>query len=91
MTRPITPENRTDGDWEFLARMRAQFDLLAVQEVMSDLGGLLCWGNHEFGQTDAPSGYFTSVSAGWKHSCGLRTDGTAAYFGNNEYGQTDAP
>ena len=34
------PENRTDGDWEFLARVCAQFDLLAVQEVMSDLGGL---------------------------------------------------
>ncbi|WP_419946103.1 hypothetical protein [Candidatus Poriferisodalis sp.] len=34
------PENRTDGDWEFLARVCAQFDLLAIQEVMSDLGGL---------------------------------------------------
>ena len=34
------PENRTDGDWEFLARTCAQFDLLAVQEIMSGLGGL---------------------------------------------------
>lgn len=34
------PENRTDGDWEFLARVCAQFDLLGVQEVMSDLAGL---------------------------------------------------
>jgi len=34
------PENRTDGEWEFLARVCAQFDLLAIQEVMSDLGGL---------------------------------------------------
>ena len=34
------PDKRTDGEWEFLARTCAQFDLLAVQEIMSDLGGL---------------------------------------------------
>ncbi len=34
------PEKRTDGEWEFLARTCAQFDLLAVQEIMSDLSGL---------------------------------------------------
>ena len=34
------PANRSDGDWEFLARVCAQFDLLGVQEIMSDLSGL---------------------------------------------------
>ena len=34
------PDNRSDGDWEFLARTCAQFDLLGVQEIMSDLSGL---------------------------------------------------
>ena len=34
------PDNRTDGDWKFLARTCAPFDLLAVQEIMSDLSGL---------------------------------------------------
>ena len=34
------PTNRSDGDWEFLARTCACFDLLAVQEVMPDLDGL---------------------------------------------------
>ena len=34
------PDNRTDGEWEFLARVCAQFDLLGVQEIMSDLDGL---------------------------------------------------
>ena len=34
------PDKRTDGEWEFLARICAQFDLLGVQEIMSDLGGL---------------------------------------------------
>ncbi len=33
-------DNRTDGDWGFLARVCAQFDLLGVQEIMSDLSGL---------------------------------------------------
>ena len=34
------PDNRSDGEWEFLAKACASFDLLAVQEIMSDLGGL---------------------------------------------------
>ena len=34
------PANRSDGDWEFLARTCACFDLLAVQEIMPDLDGL---------------------------------------------------
>lgn len=34
------PEKRTDGEWEFLARICAQFDLIGVQEIMSNLGGL---------------------------------------------------
>lgn len=34
------PDNRSDGDWEFLARICAQFDLVGVQEIMSDLDGL---------------------------------------------------
>ena len=33
-------DNRTDGDWKFLARTCAPFDLLGVQEIMSDLSGL---------------------------------------------------
>ena len=31
---------RSPQTWEFLARMCGQYDLLAVQEVMDDLGGL---------------------------------------------------
>ncbi|MDE0067850.1 MAG: endonuclease/exonuclease/phosphatase family protein [Acidimicrobiaceae bacterium] len=34
------PTNRTNDDWAFLARICAQFDLLAVQEIMSNLDGL---------------------------------------------------
>ena len=54
-------------------------------------GTAQCWGNNNDGQTDAPTGTFTAITAGGAHSCGLRTDGTAQCWGNNSSGQTDAP
>ena len=44
-----------------------------------------------YGETDAPSGPFSAVSAGEWHSCGLRETGTVECWGNNGNGQTDAP
>ena len=32
-----------------------------------------------------------TISAGWNHSCGVRTDGTAQCWGKNSHGQADAP
>ena len=40
---------------------------------------------------NAPDGTYTAVTAGWKHSCGLRTNGTIICWGNNDDGQADAP
>ena len=42
------------------------------------IGGTVdCWGHDYLGQTVAPDGRFTAVTAGaLTHSCGLRTDGT---------------
>jgi len=59
-------------------------------------GTIACWGDNRFGQTDAPTGTFTSVSAGGQsvltaHSCGLKPDGTIVCWGSNDFGQTDAP
>ena len=54
-------------------------------------GTIACWGSNEHGQTDAPSGSFSSVSDGHDHSCGVKADGTIACWGSNEHGQTDAP
>ena len=34
------PSKRTEDEWAFLARICAQFDLLAVQEIVSGLDGL---------------------------------------------------
>ena len=42
-------------------------------------------------KADAPSGPFTSVTAGGLHSCGIRTDNTVTCWGNNGAGQADAP
>ena len=54
-------------------------------------GAITCWGDNEQGQTDAPAGSFTAVSAGGAHTCGLRTNGAITCWGDNEQGQTDAP
>ena len=52
----------------------------------------LCVAEHvHTGQADPPAGRFTAVSAGWRHSCGLRSDGTIECWGRNEDGQADPP
>ena len=50
-----------------------------------------CWGNNDYGQTDAPAGQYTAIAAGWHHSCAIAADQTINCWGNNDRGQTDAP
>ena len=38
-----------------------------------------------------PSGTFTSLSAGFGHTCGLRTDGAVACWGLNDQGEASPP
>ena len=38
---------------------------------------------NDHGQATAPDGQYTAVTAGWQHSCGLRTDGTITCWGGN--------
>ncbi len=58
-------------------------------------GTVECWeatlGYRDFGQSDAPSGTFTSVSAGWQHTCGIRTNETVECWGDDREGQSNAP
>ena len=34
---------------------------------------------------------FTAVAAGYRHSCGLRTDGSITCWGDDEFGQASPP
>ena len=59
--------------------------------IRAENQAIVCWGNNAFGQTDAPDGQYTAVTAGWYHSCAIKTDNTIACWGSNQEGQTDAP
>ncbi len=50
-----------------------------------------CWGSNDEGQTAAPEGAFSAVSAGARHACGVRVDATVVCWGDNKYGQTGEP
>jgi hypothetical protein len=42
---------------------------------------------NEYGQATPPAGAFTQVSAGYLHTCGVRSDGTGVCWGDNSDGQ----
>jgi|GEM_PF-1686794 len=54
-------------------------------------GAVVCWGDNEHGQGEAPSGEFSAISVGADHSCGLRADGAVVCWGDNGLGQADTP
>ena len=49
-----------------------------------------CWGRNRDGQTEAPSGRYSQVSAGEDHSCGLRSDGGVVCWGANLFANLHA-
>ena len=52
---------------------------------------VICWGNNEDGQADAPRGEFKTVTTGRWHSCGVKTDNTVTCWGYNRSARADAP
>ena len=73
---------------------------------LRESGAIECWGANTWwgwneetgeseevygGQTDAPAGSFTAVSAGASHTCAIRESGAIECWGYNGSGQTDAP
>ena len=54
-------------------------------------GAVECWGADWTGQTAAPSGRFSAVSAGEDHSCGLRESGEVECWGYTFSSPTQPP
>ena len=52
---------------------------------------MTCWGNDEDGESTPPGGEFDSVSAGSRHSCGVKTDGLVACWGWDDEGRSTPP
>lgn len=55
---------------------------------------IVAWGDTSAGQAarlPPPGADFLDVSAGWRHTLGLRVDGTVGAWGANDHGQTEVP
>jgi len=54
-----------------------------------------CWGKDDFGQVsdaNADGGTsFTQLTAGYEHTCGLRSNGSVTCWGNDANGQVSGP
>ena len=72
--------------------------------VSVSTGAVECWGagetvgicnsatsSYECGQSIPPAGSFDSVSGGFMHTCGLKTDGMVECWGDNTAGQSSPP
>jgi hypothetical protein len=54
-------------------------------------GSVACWGGNTFGQSSSPAKDFLAVSAGRRHSCGIRdSDDRAECWGNDVAGQVSS-
>jgi len=53
--------------------------------ILADTGEMRCWGDDRYSQvTETPSGVFTSVSSGYRTSCGIRDTGAIVCWGSSE-------
>ena len=51
-----------------------------------------CWGWADYGQATPPANVaFTSLAAGYFHTCGLLADGAPRCWGRDNYGQATPP
>ncbi len=49
--------------------------------ALNESAELVCWGNNEFGQADAPKGHFRSVTSGGAHTCAVQDSGGVVCWG----------
>jgi hypothetical protein len=55
-------------------------------------GDIACWGDNSAGQANPPTGKFSAVTVGGRHTCAQRNDtNTVACWGDNSAGQANPP
>jgi len=61
--------------------------------VVVPAGGVIAWGNNQFGQSTVPPGLglVRALAAGGSHSVVLKADGSVVAWGENDFGQCDVP
>jgi hypothetical protein len=62
--------------------------------VLTQAGGVVCFGDNTSSQTAVPPGLeagATAVSAGYDHACALAADGKPVCWGGNHFGQATPP
>ncbi len=76
----VTNEKVTSVDWSKV-----------TSSPIANARAVVGWGSNNDGQTNVPTGAFTAVSAGYRHSLAIRTDGTLVGWGGNSDGQINTP
>ena len=87
----LPPNLRPSGRYTAISASASDSDSGSYYCGLRTDATIKCWLSNVYGQTDAPAGRFSAVSAGKWHTCGLRDDGAIRCWGWNKYGQTDAP
>ena len=68
-----------------------QAEVACRNDHRADVQDVFAWAFDGYRAPPATPGEFASVSTGWCHTCGVRTDGSVACWGYNRYGQASAP
>ena len=52
---------------------------------------ITCWGDADYGRTNAPAGTYKTITAGTFHNCAMATDDTITCWGISRFWKADAP
>ena len=54
-------------------------------------GELICWGQNDYGNLNAPAGSFRQVALGDRHGCAIRDDDSVVCWGDNQQLESQPP
>ena len=94
-----------DSETKTLTRNVPDHPTLTYDRPVRSFGTIKCWGNNNHNQTDAPAPgksttdtdttapitHSNAISAGWFHTCAIRTDSTVDCWGFDWRGQATPP